>query len=187
MSTQPRSAAFDQLELVASIPLGAHLAQIRDGANVTRWHVERLAPQRVSDHCHGVAVLLCFICEPGANLLKAALFHDLAEKQAGDMPAPVKWEHPEIKRFLDELEDKVQRRLGLAVELTAEEERLLKIADYLDASYYALEQRMMGNRYADDIFHRLRWFFEERVNLVEFPKAQTIWRWLKEQYADASK
>lgn len=164
---------------------GVHLSQVRDGGNVSRWHVERLDPQRVSEHSHGVAVILCFICEnPSANLLKAALFHDLAEKQAGDMPAPVKWEHPEINSFLHELEQRVKSRMGLIVELTDEEERLLKIADYLDAAYYAMEQRMKGNRYADDIFHRLRWFFEERTTLVEFPKAQSIWLWIKASYAD---
>lgn len=177
-------ATLPQLQTVGSLPLGAHISQVRDGANVTRWHVERIELQRVSDHCHGVAVILCFICDPSANLLKAGLFHDLAEKHAGDMPAPVKWEYPQIKAFLDELEERVQERLGLTVDLTTEEERLLKIADYLDAAYYALEQRRKGNRYADDIFQRLRWFFEEQVNLIEFPKARAVWLWLKERYDD---
>jgi 5'-deoxynucleotidase YfbR-like HD superfamily hydrolase len=175
------------LTLVSELPIGAHMAQLRDGAHVSRWHVERLEPQRVSEHSHGVAVILCFICEPSANLLKASLFHDMAEKHSGDMPAPIKWEYPEFSRLLHDLENKVKRRLGLEVSLTDEEERLLKLADYLDASYYALEQRKSGNRYADDIFANLRWFFEQRTNLVEFPKAQAMWMWIKEQYAAASR
>lgn len=173
------------LGVTSALSLGAQLGQIRDGANVTRWHVERVTPQRNSEHCHGVAVILCFICDPSSNLIKAGLFHDLAEKHAGDMPAPIKWEYPEFAKMLAELENRCLDRLGLAIELTREEERLLKIADYLDASYYMLEQRRWGNRYADEIFNNLRWFFEQRVNLVEFPKAQAVWTWLKEQYAEA--
>src|SRR5690349_19381109 len=94
---------------------GQLMSVLRDGGQVRRWHVERMPEQSVAEHSHGVAVILCFICEPSALLLKAALFHDLAEKQVGDMPAPIKWDFPHIAQFLDEQSDRVERHLGIHV------------------------------------------------------------------------
>lgn len=182
MTLTAKDSALQVLEGGLSTNPGARMELLRNGSFVKRWHVERLSPQEVASHSHGVAVMLCFICEPSAHLLKAALFHDLAEKMVGDMPAPIKWDYPEIAKFLDELSDKVDHTLGIYIILTPAEKKLLKLADYLDASFYALEQRMQGNRYADAIFNRLRWFFESQTNIIEYPKAMEIWEWLKSKY-----
>lgn len=150
--------------------LGELLTELRFGGNVSRYHCERtIRTQRVSEHSHGVAVILCFITEPSVNLLKAALFHDLNEKRVGDMPAPIKWANPKIQEFLDEAGKKADKELEISVKLSAVEETLLKIADYLEAAFFCLEERTMGNCYVNPIMANLIWFFHSRTDFSLVP------------------
>ena len=52
------------------------------GTEVTRYHTVRtLVQETVGHHSHGVAMLCLFLApDASANLLKAALVHDLAEQ-----------------------------------------------------------------------------------------------------------
>lgn len=177
-----------QVEEAKTSNLGETLQELRFGGNVARYHCERVTRnQRVSEHSHGVAVILAFLTTPSAELLKAALFHDLNEKLVGDMPAPIKWKHPEISKFLNEEGERMDAMLGITVVLSDEEQRLLKLADYLEASFFCLEERTMGNRYVDVIFSNLGNFFEKDRKIEEFPKALELWNWLKERYASLSR
>ena len=58
------------------------------GSEVKRYHtVTTLVSETVGHHSHGVA-MMCLMFDPMASrqLLMAALFHDLAEHQTGDIP-----------------------------------------------------------------------------------------------------
>lgn len=186
MSASTVDSALQLVEGGLAANIGTLMETLRNGGAVSRWHAERIQPQEVSAHSHGVAVLLCFICTPNIHLLKAALFHDLAERLVGDMPAPIKWDYPHIGQFLDELSEKVDKDLGIYVILSPNEKALLKIADYLEAAFYTLEQRRAGNQHADAIFNRLSWYFANRANLPEYPKALALWQWLEDEYKAAS-
>lgn len=173
-----------QLFAAEKLSIGPTLMTLMEGGTVERWHVERIPGQSVAAHSHGVAVIICFIvpqAELTARLLQAALFHDLAEKLSGDLPAPVKWDYPDMAKFLDRLSEDVEAALGINVFLSPREKVILKIADYLDAMFYCYEQRKRGNRYADPIFQRLCWFFQS-IQWDYCPKAKEVWNWLEAEY-----
>lgn len=119
-----------------------------DGANVTRYHtVPTLITETVGHHSHGVALLTCMLSpvEPSANLIFAALTHDLAEHQTGDIPAPSK------RRFgigdqINALEERLLENSGWASEeLTAVEVRTLKLADVAQGALFCVEEIKRGN------------------------------------------
>lgn len=170
------------------LSVGEQCAMLREGSSVKRWHTEHLTCETVANHSHGVAMILCLISPAeymNAHLLKAAIFHDLAEKEVGDISAPTKWANPTLADALDQASANWERKMGVHVILTEGERLLLKIADYMDAAFYALEQRKMGNRYADDVFARLCQFFK-RIELAKtkFPKAIEMWDWIHSEYYD---
>jgi 5'-deoxynucleotidase YfbR-like HD superfamily hydrolase len=121
---------------------------ISRGSVVRRFHQH---PQLVDDtdgrHSHGVACLAALLCEgaPSANLLMAALFHDLGEQIAGDVPAPTK-RHIRATFDLDLYEAHILRVKGFEVTLEEAELRTLKLADALDGMLSCARERAMGNR-----------------------------------------
>lgn len=74
---------------------------------VRRYHQHIGMNQQVSDHSWGAALIIT-LCHPNpsANLLKAAITHDLHEYSSGDWPSPVKDRNPELK----EIEKKERER-----------------------------------------------------------------------------
>jgi 5'-deoxynucleotidase YfbR-like HD superfamily hydrolase len=129
----------------------------RRGAGVRRFHtVPLVGDETVGKHSHGVGILCCALSDyqPSAALLKAALFHDLAEQETGDIPATTKWANPEIKTLLDEVEQRHNESMGLNVVLSEKEQLTLKWADMLDLLYFVVEQRELGNKAVRPIFGR---------------------------------
>jgi len=126
--------------------------RIRLGGGVRRFHTRpTIDHQTVAAHSWGVAALLFEICDPSVNLLRAAIYHDVAEYDTGDIPATAKWMSKSLKATLDELELQIERGLGIeAANLSREERWLLKFADMLELVWYSVEQRKMGNRYAEE-------------------------------------
>lgn len=129
----------------------------REAGAVRRFHTERMLDRdTVARHSFHVT-LLCLYLEPEAsgNLLRAALFHDLPERETGDTPAPTKWANGDLKRALDVAESAVKHSYALHVDLTDEERMVLKWADYLDAALTCLDELQMGNRTLGPPFSRL--------------------------------
>lgn len=126
--------------------------RFRLGGNVRRYHTRSvIGEQTVAAHSWGVAMLLLELCEnPSAELLRAALVHDLAEYDTGDVPSTAKWQSPELKAALSRLEGRIEVELEIAVELSQEERFALKLADMLELCWHAYEQRKLGNRYAEE-------------------------------------
>ena len=119
-----------------------------DGANVRRYHtVTTLVPETVGHHSHGVALLTCMLSkdEPSINLVFAALVHDLAEHQTGDIPSPSKRKFG-IGDMINSLEEELLENSGWAPEeLTLEEARVLKLADLGQGALYCVEEIQRGN------------------------------------------
>jgi len=140
----------------------ARLKAMRKGGQTKRFHTERLiGEETVAQHSFGVACLVILLePAPSVALLKAALFHDIAEQDTGDVPAPVKWKHPELKGLLHRIEEIFHERYSwsLSTNLSVHEETVLKWADSLDLMCTAMEQRMLGNRYMDEVFYKVRDF-----------------------------
>lgn len=132
-----------------------NLKRWRAGSHVTRFHTVRtIRQQTVGEHSHGVALLVIAVYpEASANLLKAALCHDLAEAFTGDTPATAKWASPQLTEALEALERQFIRDYGLHHELSELEAKVLKWADMAELVLYGMEEYLMGNRYAAEFIN----------------------------------
>jgi 5'-deoxynucleotidase YfbR-like HD superfamily hydrolase len=125
------------------------LGFIIHGGYSKRFHtVDTLRTQDISQHSFGVA----WLCEllsgmtASKNLIMAALAHDLAEHQVGDVPSPTKRSCDVIYNALEKLEEERIAGVGLLYVLTPDEQRILKLADILDGMIFCLHERQLGNR-----------------------------------------
>lgn len=160
---------------------------------INRWGLMRnTLPENISEHSLEVAVLAhalavirntCYgghVNEERAALL--ALFHDTTEIITGDMPTPVKYYAPEIRKAYHKVEAAAKEELlkGLPVQLRdkyepllqeTEEEKelweLVKAADRLSALIKCIEERRMGN----DDFKQAEKSTEDAVRRMQLPEA----------------
>lgn len=111
------------------------LQLILRGGRVQRYHAEgEELLQSVAAHSWGVMCILLHLWpNASATLIKAALYHDVAEAYIGDIPAPIK-RHPEMRAVFQQMENEFNQHLSLGFEeqLTSTERLQLKIADYLE-------------------------------------------------------
>ena len=127
-----------------------------DGANVRRYHtIPTLIPETVGHHSHMVALLVFMLVEnPSKNLIFAALVHDLAEHQTGDIPSPSKRRFG-IGEQVNEVESILLEESGWGYEeLTNAECRALKIADLAQGAMYSAEEILRGNSRMKSVFDR---------------------------------
>lgn len=131
------------------------ILRYRNGNMVKRYHtVDLLVPETVGHHSANVA-LLCLAIDPeaSANLLKAALLHDLGEQYTGDIPAQAKWQSPDLAKAAKELEDRLN--LDPIPSLTKHEQKVLKQADALDCFFKMREELRKGNNSVAFIMGRI--------------------------------
>ena len=123
--------------------------RLRQAGQVRRFHtVSTIGHQTVAEHSFNLCLILLdlFDGNVSANLLKAAMYHDLPEVETGDIPATLKWRSKEISEALKNFERSFEKIYGLEVELTEDEQRALKWADMYELVLYCLDQLEMGNR-----------------------------------------
>lgn len=157
----------DQDVPAAARALRAKLLFARMGGETKRFHTQQvLRENTVAQHSHGVAMLCWMITDGNAssNLLMAALSHDLAEQQMGDLPAPAKRKHPFLKQF-DAVENDVLIEAGFGFSLTTCEQNTLKIADCLDGLLYLWRERTLGNKALQGVFNNFLMYAEGRIQL----------------------
>lgn len=128
------------------------LSFIRSGMGVRRYHqVHTHAADTVGKHSAGVAMFLILMNDtlPMAELLAAALCHDLPECVVGDIPSPAKRAMSmQAQADLAELENRLLRDnwIDYAMCLTAAEHEQLKLADCFDGLMFCIEERRRGNK-----------------------------------------
>lgn len=123
------------------------LAEFLKAGKVRRYHtIPDVAPsQTVAEHTFNVMlILLVFHPDPSVKLLRAAAYHDLAERWTGDIPATVKWAAPGLADCLSQIEADVEQRLELAVDLPAPQVPWLKAADILELILHAGSRALNG-------------------------------------------
>ena len=135
---------------------------------IQRWALMRnTAPENVQEHSHQVAVLAHALAvirneKFGGNIdagqvAVAALYHDASEILTGDMPTPIKYDNPAIRKAYKDVEAVAERKLleMLPEELRAvyapaltgpggETEKLVKAADQLSAYIKCVEELKAG-------------------------------------------
>ena len=136
---------------------------------IQRWALMRnTAPENVQEHSHQVAVLAHALAvirnekfggsmDAGAVAV-AALYHDASEILTGDMPTPIKYNNPAIRKAYKDVEAVAERKLldMVPAELRrayepvltgpgGDIERLVKAADKLSAYIKCVEELKAGN------------------------------------------
>lgn len=145
--------------------------EFRNSGIVRRCHVLRsIGEHNIAEHSWNVAILVNLITnwQPTLSMLQWALVHDAPELETGDVPAPVKWEHPEIEARLQLIEQEWFRGMQVPkrvyAQLPALEKALVKFCDAMELGFWILDQMKMGNSTLHEIY--------ERVVGVEFRRAK---------------
>lgn len=128
-----------------------NFAKLYSAGAVKRYHTTRIEAQSLADHSWGVALVVMAIYpngNPPSNILKAALTHDLHEKDTGDVPATTKWDDGDIEEAHKKAEVNFNRVHRLEFPLTIKEQAILKWADTFELCCYCAVQAKMGNGYA---------------------------------------
>ena len=137
--------------------------------NIGRWGLMRNSYlENVQEHSHMVAILAHALAvirrdifgqdaDP-EHVAAVALYHDAPEIYTGDLPSPVKYLNPEIRRAYKEVEQVAADRLlnllpaemrPAYVSLLSEEDKqveaLVKAADKLSAYIKCVEEQKAGN------------------------------------------
>lgn len=125
----------------------SQLKFILAGANVRRFHTRQtLVTETNGHHSHGVACIIELLypnCRK--QLIVAALYHDIAECEAGDLPAPMKRETG-IREAVKKYEHKLHEDANLPLpDLDDEEKRRLELADGIHGAIFCLQECRRGN------------------------------------------
>jgi 5'-deoxynucleotidase YfbR-like HD superfamily hydrolase len=111
--------------------------------------------QTVAEHSWGVALIAVELIERiGSSkmsselVIRAALYHDLAESVTGDVPAPTKWENPELGLALSHIERRFEEKFEISVTLVGIERQILKWADALELYCYCQRRAASAPAYA---------------------------------------
>jgi 5'-deoxynucleotidase YfbR-like HD superfamily hydrolase len=123
---------------------------IRRGGGVRRYHCYRvIAEDTVASHSWGVATIVdkLYGGNPPVHLLRAALYHDIAEYEVGDIPSPAKQALPEEgRKMLADWERAYEHSIGVHIDnLSEAESKVLKFADCYDGYTYCQEEAFRGN------------------------------------------
>lgn len=136
--------------------------------NIYRWGLMRnTRNENLSEHSLETAIIahaLAIIRNKrfGGNLnadfvAAAAMFHDTSEILTGDMPTPIKYYNPEIKRVYKEIEsvaenallrmlpDDLREAYAAYYDMDEETKRIIKAADKISALIKCIEELKMGN------------------------------------------
>jgi len=132
---------------------------------VQRYHsVPTVTTDTVGEHTFGVAWLCVILWGglPRAELLLAAVMHDVPELTLGDMPAPAK-RILGIREQLKKMEnDILTGTLGIPVsKLTENEQRVLSLADVSDGMLHCCYERALGNRVIEEVYERFLSYTEQ--------------------------
>lgn len=145
---------------------------LRDYGHTKRCHaLKTVHTQTVAEHSHGVALLCTQLYggRPSTSLLLAALYHDLPECVTGDVPATAKWRSKELADALDFAETEFHVDNGTGVDLSPEENLVLKAADLLDLGFYCIDELMYGNKHVMSMMQNVISALARLMSISDFP------------------
>jgi 5'-deoxynucleotidase YfbR-like HD superfamily hydrolase len=129
--------------------------KILESGSVVRYHATMIdKKQNVAEHSWEAAVILMQIYpEYTKDMMEHMLTHDCAERYTGDVCAPIKREHPEIKQAFDDMERRyLDKELGLTNHKFQEHELLaMKYADIMSGVYFCNRRQRAGDTEAKAI------------------------------------
>lgn len=134
----------------------------RSGFYVKRFHTENVIKEdTVGHHSANVAALVFWLYRPNRpsiELVEAALLHDVAEYETGDVPAHAKWKSKDLKAILDFAEGQAweaHNEMPPDKILSTDDYHALKFCDSIDLAIKVVHEMSMGNRTVKHVFRRL--------------------------------
>ena len=123
---------------------------IREASKIERSHI---VPHHGSYsngfHQYNVAAMLLVLHpEPSSRLIRACMFHDVAERFVGDTPYTAKQTFPYLKEALQGAESSVDHILGINETLSLPEQQWLVSLDMVEFYLWCDDEIEMGNRNA---------------------------------------
>lgn len=149
--------------MTTALSKAALVGCLREAGAVARCHTfPHCGDYSVGQHSWDAAsLLLALHPHPTIALVKAVLWHDVAERWTGDVPAVAKWRSPELVDALALAEARVFDALGIQPldGLTLNEQIWLHAVDKLELWLWCKDQLQLGNRRAAAVLGRLdSWF-----------------------------
>jgi 5'-deoxynucleotidase YfbR-like HD superfamily hydrolase len=151
------------------------LAFYRRGGIVKRFHIfDVLKENTVAHHTFNVVALLilCVDDELSQNLLLAAMQHDLAEQETGDIPAPFKRRVEGLRQHMQDAEAEILRENGLPNYeklLSQKELTWLKLADSLEGALYCGDEYQRGNLSLREVGYVFLGYVRDLLATIEAP------------------
>lgn len=161
----------------------------RMAQRIVRFHVmPTIETQTVGAHTFGVCLLLLELTNGNCSqeLMKAALYHDVPEAVVGDIPSPTLRKFPKLKEEYKAAEEIVCIEYGMQPTLTAEEARLLHLADRLELVLFAVEDHWRGNTHALGMAQRcLDSTYKDLVDISNATEKE-VYTYVQERYYEAA-
>lgn len=128
----------------------AKIKAMREGGETERVHtLPHHGSYSVGKHSFDALSLLLLLHDnPSVDLIKAVLWHDIAERWIGDMPAPAKWANPRLNFEYEQAEVVINEKIGLGalyLNLNEDDRTWLDEVDRLEVMLWALDQLQLGN------------------------------------------
>jgi 5'-deoxynucleotidase YfbR-like HD superfamily hydrolase len=120
---------------------------VREAGLTRRAHVlPYQGSYNIAQHSYGATSLLLLLNpDPSLELIKAVMWHDVAERWLGDLPSPAKVFSKELKEIYEAEELKILKTLELFPGLSLMDQRWLKAVDIMDLWLWARENRAQGD------------------------------------------
>ncbi len=121
----------------------------REGGQVTRCHTT--PHHRHYDNAQHSFNMLLLLFElhpnPSMQMVRAVMYHDLAERYTGDLPSTVRHYRPEVKEEMVMLAKLIDDQMGTSYHwyLTNDDEIWLKALDDLEFYLWCCDQSALGN------------------------------------------
>lgn len=152
-----------------------------EAGKVLRYHATPSVPcQDLASHQWNVAIICHHLCTVAGydeqftrEVVMLGLFHDTPELITGDIPAPVKWERPDMEAILRDMEQKASEELYTVNDVTynSTQKQIMKIADSLEGFRWCKQNEMglvVATRWED---HILKKWEAQRFGTSPFPQA----------------
>lgn len=181
-----------QVTLEEKVKFTYELDQLHRAGYTARMHnLPTHDKQSVGQHSYGAAAFAYKLAilnglDP-QKLATYMVFHDVAEAEVGDIPAPVKRElknEGDNEFLLNAMEHRVEVDFGVPkIELTAQEYEVCKVADYAELAFTCIYERRLGNRHPRfaECFHKACSYIEEVQAKVE--GAERILTYVRHEWA----
>lgn len=148
------------------------------GGYVMRYHTtpEVGAGQNVGEHTWRACVIIHTLWpDISRDALLHMMYHDVAEAELGDLPAPTKWKYEGLAKEYSKAEKEYETLLGVHSKLNEQDAQRCKMADMLELILHCARQLILGNNYALHVYKNgLRYMYAKFEKSPDFAPVRRV-------------